>query len=84
MAAGTACSDASVAHFSTFEAGGRAMTSLTGRGRCYMVSRFTFGRCTVVAAGAASGDACVIKLGTLEACCAGMASFTASGRFYMA
>ena len=59
------------------------MTGLTSRSSRYMVSRFTFGCCTVVAAGAASGDACVIKLGALEACCAGMASFTASGRFYM-
>ena len=38
MAAGTACSNASVIHFATFKAGGRAVAGLTGRGRRYMVS----------------------------------------------
>ena len=83
MAAGTASGDACVVHFSTSEAGGRAMTSLASSSGCNMVSRFAFGGCTVMAAGAASGDASVAKFGALEACCAGMASFTTSGCFYM-
>ena len=83
MAASTASGDACVVHFSTSEAGGRAMTSLTSCSGCYMVSRFTFGCCTVMAAGTARGDACVAHRCALEACCAGMASFTLGGRFYM-
>ena len=67
MAAGTASGDACVVHFSTSEAGGRAMTGLTSRSSRYMVSRFTFGGCTVMAAGAARGDACVIHFATFKA-----------------
>ena len=42
------------------------MTGLTDRSRRYMVSRFTFGCCTVMAAGTASCDASVVKLGASE------------------
>ena len=70
MAAGTACSNASVIHFSTFETGGRAMTGFAGRSRRYMVSRFTFGSCAVMAAGTACSNASMIKLSASECGCA--------------
>ena len=51
------------------------MTGLTGRSRRYMVSRFTFGGCTVMAAGAACGDASVIHFATFKAGGGAMAGF---------
>ena len=70
MAAGTACGDASMIHFATFKAGGRAMTGFASRSRRYMVSRFTFGSCTVMAAGTTCSNASVIKLSASECACA--------------
>ena len=61
MATGTARGDASVIHFSTFKAGGRAMAGLASGGSCNMVRRFTFGSCTVMAASTANNDACVVE-----------------------
>ena len=79
MAASTACGDACVVHFSTSEAGGRAMTSLTSCSGCYMVSRFTFGGRTVMTAGTASGDACVVHFSTSEAGGRAMTSLASGG-----
>ena len=59
------------------------MAGLTGRSRCYMVCRFTFGSCTVMAAGTATDDACVIHFATFEACGRAVAGLTTCSRRYM-
>ena len=70
MAAGTASGDACVVHFSTSEAGGRAMAGFASCSGCYVVSRFAFGSCTVMAAGTACSNASMIKLSASECGCA--------------
>ena len=51
------------------------MTGLASRSRRYMVRRFTFGSCTVMAAGTACGDASVIHFATYKAGGGAMACF---------
>ena len=59
------------------------MAGLTGRGGCYMVSRFTFSGCTVMTAGTARGDACVIHFATFKAGGRAMTGLTGRSRRYM-
>ena len=55
------------------------MTGLTGRSRRYMVSRFTFGCCTVMTAGTARGDTSVVKCSASKRNSRFVASFASGG-----